>query len=67
MRSDVFDYSMVSTTLIGGTCPICSKKLVIEREKDYTPGFKYTCFSLKTQSCDCNIKVDYSNGEVKGE
>lgn len=66
MRSDVFDYSMISTTLIGGTCPICGKKIVIEREKDYTPGFRETSYCLKSQNCDCNIEVDYSSGEIEG-
>lgn len=66
MRDDVFDYSLVSTTLINSTCPICGKKVVVEREKDYTPGFKYTIYYLKSQNCNCNIQVDCSNGEIEG-
>lgn len=67
MRSDIFDSgSLVTTSLIGGVCPNCGKKIIIEKEKDCTPGFRYTCYTLRSQSCDCEINVDYGNGEIKG-
>lgn len=67
MRRDIFDSgSMVTTSLIGGVCPTCNKKIVIEKEKDYTPGFKYSCFRLLSQSCVCDITVDYDSGEIIG-
>lgn len=63
---DIFYQDMVSKQQLIKSCPLCNKGVTVIREVDSTPGFREIAYLLKSKNCNCNIKVDYDTGEIKG-
>ena len=64
--NDIYFQDMVLKQTIIKTCPLCNKGVTITKEIDSTPGFREIAYLLKSKSCNCNIKVDYDTGDLKG-
>ena len=63
---DIFYQDMISNQKIIKSCPLCNAGVTIIKEIDSTPGFREIAYLLKSKHCNCNIKVDYDTGEIRG-